>query len=258
MATQKPLLCESWLAAADLSANQYHAVKPNGSGAVSLCSTAGEKCLGLLQNEPSSTSHVATVGFQGISKAVAGGTITEFAELTVDASGHIVATTDPDDWVCGIALEAASSGQIFKMFLTHAGASNTVDGGLRYVTTTVSAAELAALNTAKVIVAAQGSGHVIEFVSAVVMLDYSADAITGQGDFAFELGTTNVSATIASATLLELTADAYVFVEALSAGAVLTANSALNLITQTGNPTTGGTITSTLKVKTVYRVHDFS
>lgn len=72
-----------YLAGADLSTTgQFLFVKLNGSSAIVLASTAGEAALGVLQNAPASGA-VARVRVQGVSKVIAGDTITD---------GNVIAT----------------------------------------------------------------------------------------------------------------------------------------------------------------------
>jgi hypothetical protein len=106
-----------------------------------------------------------------------------------------------------------------------------------------------------ILVAAPGSGKVLEFVSAVLSYTHDTAAYTGGGDDnVIQLGTTAVSAAIAGADLLEDTADDIAFVSALSAADIkLVANEPLALhgteITQPGEAA------GTLDVFITYRVH---
>jgi hypothetical protein len=125
------------LAGADLSAKQYYATKLNSSGAVVLAE-AGQHCVGILQNKPES-GQVASVGFSGVSKAIAGGNIDPGMYVAANADGKLVnaaeaivdtqagSATDPviGSNVLGIALSSAVSGDIFAVLLTHSGAVPT-------------------------------------------------------------------------------------------------------------------------------------
>ena len=59
-------------AAADLRTHQYKFVKLDANGNVVLCSAAGERVLGILQNKPN-TGETAAVRIIGISKIVCSG-----------------------------------------------------------------------------------------------------------------------------------------------------------------------------------------
>lgn len=94
MAFAEQLHTWSVVAGADLSTYQYHCVKLNSAGALVICSTLGERFVGILQNKPASgeMAEVALPG--GITKVLFGGTVDENEEIMTDASGHaIVATT---------------------------------------------------------------------------------------------------------------------------------------------------------------------
>lgn len=129
---------QSLVAAADLSAAQFRAVKVNSSGQVALAA-AGEFAIGILQNKPTAgqTATVVTVG--PVSKAVAGGSITAGALVAADASGKLKAAVlgrtdtqqheaaDPliGSSVIGVALESASADDVFAVLLTSSGAAPT-------------------------------------------------------------------------------------------------------------------------------------
>ena len=106
------------LAGADLSAagTQYKFVKLNSSGAVVLCSVAGERAHGVLQDTPANGAP-ANVSGPGITKVRAGGSITAGNYLTADPSGFaITAAALSTHSINGIALEAAgASGQLISM-----------------------------------------------------------------------------------------------------------------------------------------------
>lgn len=128
----------SLLAAADLSAKQFYAVKVDSNGKAAVAG-AGEHAVGVVQNDPTS-GQAATVRIGGVTKAKAGGSITAGDRVAADASGTFVAATlakvntsdggaasDPviASNVFGVALEGASSGEIFAVLITHSGAVPT-------------------------------------------------------------------------------------------------------------------------------------
>lgn len=129
----------SRVAGADLSTKQFLAVKLNSSGKAVVAS-AGEFAVGVLQNKPASgqTASIATVG--AITKAVAGGSITAGATVAVDAAGKFVDATEAKvntsdagsstdaviaSNVIGVALEGASSGDVFPLLITLSGSTPT-------------------------------------------------------------------------------------------------------------------------------------
>lgn len=127
------------LAAADLSAKQFYAVKVDSNGAAAVAG-AGEFSVGIVQNDPTS-GKAATVRVGGISKATAGDTINKGDLVAANASGKLVVATKgrtkTDDTgaavdallgsnVLGVALEGASGdGIIFPVLITHSGSVPT-------------------------------------------------------------------------------------------------------------------------------------
>lgn len=252
----KAVLCKDAAVAADLSSNQYHAVKLNGSEQIALCATAGEKCIGILQDAPDTAGDYGKVMVSGLSRAIAGGTVTTMDPLATDASGHLVKAT-ADDFAIGFAMEDATSTQEFQMMVNPVGAvvAPNLEGSVQYAEVAVSNAELLALNTTpKELVAAPGAGYVLEFLSAVLILDHGGTDFATAGDLSIQSGTTStaVSDTVAAADFLQASADAIRVVQALSADAQLDANESLVLECATADPTAGDGV---VRVKVAYRVH---
>lgn len=99
------------LATADLSTKQFFAVKLDANGKVVIVAAATDQPFGILQNTPKA-GEVAVTMKTGISKAVAGATITVGSNLTVDAQGRVVSATigtDTTKYVIGRALLPASA-----------------------------------------------------------------------------------------------------------------------------------------------------
>lgn len=130
MATEGPLLHDGGqcVAAANYS-NTAGLNGPGGSGqffAVALPATtnrtvalagAGVAVYGILQNKPLA-GDAADVGFYGISKAIASGTISIGSAVMSNASGALIAwTSGGSNTQAGMALESAVNGQIFTMFV---------------------------------------------------------------------------------------------------------------------------------------------
>lgn len=118
MATEGTMVREggNFITATDLSAKQYYAVKMTTTArTVALASTGGEMILGILQNAPVSPE-AADVCLFGVTKAVAGGTITAGDPLTTDTAGKLITYTSSKVKV-GVALTSAVSGDIFSAFI---------------------------------------------------------------------------------------------------------------------------------------------
>jgi hypothetical protein len=128
-------------AGSDLSTKQYYAVKIHTDGLLAL-TAAGECVAGILYTKPSASGTVASVHpLNGRkTKAIAGGTIAKGDLLASDANGKLVtatkAATNTSDagaaadaligsFVCGVALEAAVSGDIFQFLALPLGAVPT-------------------------------------------------------------------------------------------------------------------------------------
>lgn len=115
----------TWRAGADLSAKQYYAVKLDANREVVLAG-AGEKGIGILQNDPVENQEAAVRLFNsgGIAKAVAGGAWTLAAWLKIDSAGKLVVTTTDTDVIIGQASRAADTddfGEFLPAFGTLAG-----------------------------------------------------------------------------------------------------------------------------------------
>ena len=105
------------------------------------------------------------------------------------------------------------------------------------------------------LLAAQGAGTVVEFISAVLIYDFDTAAYTGGGnDLVIKQGSTTLTAAIAAADLLGASGDKIAQVTQLSASdQALTANTGLSLVgTAYTQP---GTAAGVLRVKLAYRVH---
>ena len=104
-----PYRDETFVAAEDLSGSQYHAVLVDTSGEAEV-GAANERCIGILQNLPTSGLQ-AVVRTGGQSYAMVDGT-TDIAindPLDVDASGHLVKQETDKGWIVGYAREAFTS-----------------------------------------------------------------------------------------------------------------------------------------------------
>lgn len=122
-----PVQMFTGIAAADLSAKQYYAVKIDSNGKVALAG-AGESAIGILQNNPAE-GQTAAVMLSGETYAVFGGTVAAGANLTPDANGKLV-TASAGNNIIAITTIAAAADEIRTVVLaphpTFATGSNTI------------------------------------------------------------------------------------------------------------------------------------
>lgn len=126
MAYEIPVHNLSLPAAADLSDEQFYAVKVDSSGKAAL-SGDGENAIGILQDKPDAADKIANVMVLGVSKAVYGGSVTAGDNLASDASGKLVTATG-DDAIIAVALEDGEDTEIHTVELvtrTSTGTNNT-------------------------------------------------------------------------------------------------------------------------------------
>lgn len=139
------------------------------------------------------------------------------------------------------------------------GSSEIDPAVIQYAAVSVTAAEVKALNaTPKTLVAAPAAGYVLEFISALLILDYGTAAYAGIGateDLVIRY--TNGSGAIVSTTLettglLDATSDQLRTFKGISTDLTPVAAAALVLHLLNGEVTTGD---SPLRIKVAYRVH---
>lgn len=115
MPGEKPLFQDSFLAAADLSAKRYYAVKLDTAGKIVLAG-AGEGSIGILQRGEG-VGKVCPVMMLGISYAILGAAVaTPGTNLTPDANGKLV-TAGGSDVVLAYNLIAGNDGDIIPVCL---------------------------------------------------------------------------------------------------------------------------------------------
>lgn len=107
------------------------------------------------------------------------------------------------------------------------------------------------------LVKAPGAGKVIELMSAVGFLDHGGTDYAAGGALVIQTitGNTALSDSVAAATLINASADAYVIFQALSAEVATDVNQGLELTNASAVHTTGN---GTMKIKVMYRIHDFN
>jgi len=124
---------DSLKAAADLRTHQYKFVKLDANGNVVLCSAAGERPYGVLQNKPN-TGETAVVRIMGVTKIVVSAAIATPNQIATDNAGlakaasRLVQATGNASNVAGF-LRRASGGanEITTMFVTPGGIAPTAD-----------------------------------------------------------------------------------------------------------------------------------
>lgn len=114
MAYEVPLGQITLVAASSLATKQYYFVKIDSNGQAALAG-AGESAIGVLQNKPAA-NEAATVVPLGLTKVVAGGSLTAGNNVAADASGKAVAAAGSAA-VLGVALDGASSGDVVTIAL---------------------------------------------------------------------------------------------------------------------------------------------
>jgi hypothetical protein len=115
MSSDNGLLCVGLKAAADLSAKQHYLVKVTAADTVNVAADATAAILGVLQDNPDAANKTATVAYGGIAKVKAGGTIAIGDAITGTTGGAALATTTAGDWIIGHAVDAAASGDLFRI-----------------------------------------------------------------------------------------------------------------------------------------------
>jgi len=93
-------------AGGDLTALQYHAIALDDG----LRAIHGGEAVGILLGKPKS-GEAAPIGFSGIMKYRAGGSITKGNKLTVDSNSTFIKASS-GSWLVGRALAACSSGSV--------------------------------------------------------------------------------------------------------------------------------------------------
>lgn len=116
MAVERTLFEISNDAGSDLSSKQYYLVKRSG-GNLALCDTAGERPLGILQDDPDASGRSGLVAVGGLSKVILGGTVAQDDLLTTDANGKAVAVSDDGGFAFGVANRAGVASDIIDCLM---------------------------------------------------------------------------------------------------------------------------------------------
>ena len=109
------------IAGADLSAKQFYFVKQHSTAFQVVLAGSGENAIGVLQNKPTS-GQAAEVECLGVTKVIAGNTITAGNNLMSDSNGKAIPHTGTNA-VLAVALEGASAGEyVSALLITRTGA----------------------------------------------------------------------------------------------------------------------------------------
>jgi hypothetical protein len=104
---------DTFLAAADLSAKQYHLMRMSDGKTINQASNAaGLHNIGVLQNKPAAAGRAATLCLGGVSKVVAGAAITAPALLMSNGSGRAITATSGGTIVGLAKVDAAADGDV--------------------------------------------------------------------------------------------------------------------------------------------------
>jgi hypothetical protein len=118
MANEIDIFTIPMAAAADYTLKQFYLVKQTAVDTATLCTVAGEKVIGVLQDTPAAAGEACSVRYAGKTKVMAGGIIAVDDDLTVDSSGRAVAVTGNAQYCWGRAAQAAAgSGVIIDAFM---------------------------------------------------------------------------------------------------------------------------------------------
>ena len=119
MAVMQSRDTRTFIAGEDLSSAQFKFVTLEADGQIDLADAAGERVLGVLENQPTA-GKAATVYMTGKVMVVAGAAVTAGDEIQTDAAGDAIPALT-GDVVVGYALEDAVDGQVFAMELIQGG-----------------------------------------------------------------------------------------------------------------------------------------
>lgn len=129
-------------------------------------------------------------------------------------------------------------------------------GLIQYSEKDITSAQVLAANATPIeVIPAPGAGRVIEFISAVMILDHGGTDYANNGTCRFQFGGggTVVSDTVAAAAFLHQADDCIEVCQALSAEVELTANTGIEWTVAGGEVITGN---SPLRMKVAFRVHE--
>jgi len=119
MASAIPGIIATFISAADYSSTPYRLVRISAADTVTRCDAPSDPNkwpIGVLTDEVGAASgDPVSVQISGIAKLEAGGTVAAGNSIATDSDGKGVKTVTVADFCIGIALEAATSGDIFSV-----------------------------------------------------------------------------------------------------------------------------------------------
>ena len=110
----KSVLTLSLEASADLTDYQWHGMKMNADGEVTVCAADTDVPIGILTNHPAADGREAQVLVVGVAPVMAGETITYGALIRIDESGHAMIWapgTDTTAYVAGRCIRGGGDGE---------------------------------------------------------------------------------------------------------------------------------------------------
>jgi hypothetical protein len=122
-AFEKDVQTVSVNAGEDLSAYQNCAVKYS-SGLAVKCSVKGERCIGILTDDPAASGRAGTIAVDGIVRAKMAGSGSQGARVCVGTTAALVTATDGVDFEVGTALSDWTAGATIPVKLSMGGAIN--------------------------------------------------------------------------------------------------------------------------------------
>jgi hypothetical protein len=108
-------------AGADLSTNQFHFVKLDADGQLSVA-TDGFAAVGVLLNDPSAAGRAAEVCIGGLTRVEAGGNITAGDPVASNATGEAI-EAGTDDVILGVAVTGGVDGEVISIIFQPRGAA---------------------------------------------------------------------------------------------------------------------------------------
>ena len=123
MAFEKNIMQSTAPSGADLHLKQFYGVYLDSSLTAQVAGTAGMLCAGVLQNNPTAGQE-AEIMQVGMTKAIAASGITVMDRVAVTATG-LFATATSGQEIVGVAMNTASTSDVFDLFLTVGKAAKT-------------------------------------------------------------------------------------------------------------------------------------
>ena len=121
-----PQILQTWIAGTDLTNYQFHAVKIYSTAdQVTIADTAGEECIGILQNAPY-TGEEAVVCVLGPTCVAYGGTVAVNGQFCAEVTtADLVANTNTAYYTLGICTKTAADTNIGTGIVTHSGCGDS-------------------------------------------------------------------------------------------------------------------------------------